>query len=127
MFDKIDRKTLRGAVIIAGGQHSRLLPQVVDADSPARPSLAPAHFPTPSALGPTTVPTEIGGPVLRAGPECRNKTQSPQEGITKGTEVRVRAHADRTPKLQRGRHQAFRGPKSGARYKPVEVLQSGHF
>ena len=34
--------------------------------------------------------------------------------------------ADCTWKIQRGRHKAFRGPKSGRRYEPVEVLQSGH-
>src|SRR5260370_32323383 len=34
--------------------------------------------------------------------------------------------ADCTWKAQRGRHKAFRGPKSGRRHEPVEVLQSGH-
>jgi hypothetical protein len=34
--------------------------------------------------------------------------------------------ADSTWKIQRGHHKAFRGPKNGRRYEPLEVLQSGH-
>jgi hypothetical protein len=48
---------------------------------------------------------------IRAG-SCRARESSPP--------------ADCTWKTQRGRYKAFRGPKSGRRHEPVEVLQSGH-
>ena len=85
------------------------------------PSLAPAHFPTPlHALGPAATSTELTGPVLRAGPDCRNKTPVPR-GHREGDRGGVRVSLPRRTARETITHGRF-GIPWAEKWPLIEIL-----